>query len=315
MSATNFLAKINAVAAQAVKDGVDMTQAKAGGGGDFDPPAAGPTRLRFIAYIELGKQEHSYQGKKSFRDKVKLVFELSGPKHPPIVLDDGTKMPHRITVEENLSQSEKAHFFKLFTRMNYAGKAQHIAQLLGEAYKGTVVHRKYAKKGEDKAKPESWTGVAVELFQKGVGYTIDAPRYEVVNEDGPTGELALLKVDPPLSDLRCFLWNYADKEMWDGLFIDGEYPERKDKEGKVTAPARSKNVFQNQIKLANNFVGSPIHLILTANGATVDIPDAEDGRDPDAAPAQTEDDIPAGHPAHVDTPVGQAADDALAEVV
>lgn len=273
---------------RAAASGADQTQAKAGGSFTYEPPAAGPCRLRFVGYVELGKQEHTWQGKTSFKDKVALFFEVNGPKHPPRVLDDGTTVPHVLVIEENLSLSDKAHFFKLFTRMNYAGAARHMVQLLGQAYKGTIIHRKYAKRGEDKTKPETWTGIAAELFEKGVGYTIAPPRLE--NEEG---DLVEMKVAPATVPIKVFVWDQADMEQWGTIFIDGEYPERKDeKTGAVIAPAKSKNVWQNTIKGAKNFSGSPIHSLLVSGGQPLDLP--APGDDPDEAGA---DDGPA-NPAH-----------------
>lgn len=302
-------AKIKELADKAAAQGKDMNEAQTGGG-DYTPPEAGPTRLRFVAYVELGKQAVTYQGKPNgFKDKALLVFELSGPKHKPAEVN-GKLVPLRIGIELPVSLNEKAHFYKLFRALNHAGKATHIAQLLGEAYKGTVVHRKY--KGRDGKER-----VEAELFDKAKGvYTIEAPRYEVVNEDGPTGEFKMLPVDPAISPVRLFLWDYADKEQWDSLFIDGEYPERKDKEGKVVAPAKSKNVLQAKVRLASNFKGSPVYGVIAAAGGSLDIPDAEDGRDPDA-PA--DDEAGAGGPDNpatgaAPTPTGEAATDALNSV-
>lgn len=269
--------------AEVTKTGVDMTKPDTTGGGDYEPPVAGPTRLRLVAYVELGKQKVKSMGKEVVKDRVQLVFELSGPKHPARELDDGTKIPHRVTITENLSLNEKANFFKLFQRLNYAGKATHIVQLLGEAYKGTIVLRTF--KGHD-GKDRS-----IAELKGDAGYTIEPPRFERVDPDTqePTGEFGVLKVDAPISTLRCFLWNHADKDQWDSLFIDGTYDERKDEKGNVVAAARSKNVFQDTIKRAQNFKGSPIHNILIAAGTTgLDIPDAED---------PSEDDLPADTPA------------------
>lgn len=291
-----------ALAAKAVEKGVDMTKATQGGGGDYVPPAEGPTRVRLVGYIEIGKQDDPFQGKPRERVKCLLIFELSGPKHPPTIKEDGTKLPIRITIEETLSLNEKANFFKIFQQLNYAGKAQHIAQLLGDGYKATVTHRKYKRK-------DGSEGVEAELRSKLAGYSFAAPRYEVVNEDGPTGEFAVLKIDPAITPIKCFLWDHADMEQWTSLFIEGEYPERKDeKTGAVIRPAKSKNVFQNRIKLAKNFIGSPIHALLAANGQSIDIPDAEDGRDPDAAPSDE------GHDVTTDIPGQSAAVDSVASM-
>lgn len=302
-----------AIAAKAVEKGVDMTQATKGGGGDYVPPAEGPTRARLVAYIELGKQDDPFQGKPRKREKCLMVFELSGPKHPPVIKDDGTKMPIRITVEEALSLNDKANFFKIFQQLNYAGKAKHIAQLLGEAYKAHVYHRKYKRR-------DGTDGVEAELRSKLGGYSFQAPRYEIVGEDGPTGEMAVLKVDPAITPIKMFLWDHADMDQWNSLFIEGTYEERKNEKGEVIKAAKSKNVFQNRIKLASNFIGSPIHALLAANGQNIDIPDAEDGKDPDAAPADDHDvtaDIP-GQSGAVDVAQSMTAaqqTDALAGVV
>jgi hypothetical protein len=258
--------------------------------------------LRFVAYIELGKQKETFQGKERVREKCLMTFELSGPNHQPKVLDDGTKLPHRITIEETLSQNEKANFFKLFTVMNYAGKAQHVASLLGEAYMGEVVHRTYkGRDGKDR--------VAVDLKVKGAGYTIKPPRYA----DPMTGEIKVIPVPAPITPIKAFMWNYADMDQWKDVYIDGEYPEVKNEKGEVTKPAKSKNVYQARIMQAVNFIGSPMHELLVAGGAKLDIPDAED---PSHAPADEGEDptlqVPGQQAA---TPSGTAATDALNGIV
>lgn len=47
----------------------------------------------------------------------------------------------------------------------------------------------------------------------------------------------------------------------------------------MTAKAKSKNVFQNRIKQAVNFQGSPIHELLLTNGQGVDIPELDEQDD------------------------------------
>lgn len=303
---TNAIDKYAAMGAKAVAEGKDMTKATTGGG-DYEAPAAGPCWLRFIAYIELGKQAGTMMGKPTVKEKVQLVFEVSGPKYPPVKAEDGTLHPIRISIEENLSLNEKAHFFKLFTRMNYAGGAQHMVQLLGEAYKGRIVHRKYKKRGETDANA---SGIAVELFDKATGlYTIEPPRYDVTDPDtGDVLETKVKAVDAPISKIKAFLWEYSDLEDWTNLFIEGEYPERKDDKGNVVAAAKSKNVLQNKIKQATNFKGSPIYTLLAAAGGNLDIPDAEvpDEVAEEAAAAVTKAAAP-----DTPTPTGAAADDAL----
>lgn len=310
---------IKALAAAAAAAGAlqDQTKATVGGGGDYTPPAAGDCKLRFVAYVEIGKQEHNYQGVKSFKDKVLLVFELSGPNHPAKVLEDGTKVPQRITIEENLSLNTKAHFYKLFTRMNYQGKATNMAELLGEAYKGRIVHRKFPKRGEPKDDPTKHTGIDAELFDKATSsYTIVPPRYEEQVEGIGTGVFHPIAVDPAISESKAFFWNYQpDLSQWDSLYIPGEYPERKnDKTGEVIAPPKSKNVLQNRIKLANNFAASPIYILLASHGKGLDIPDAESGRDESMTSTPDAEDTKPVNAAPV-IPEGEAAVDALNDIV
>lgn len=294
-----------ALAEKAAAISKDMNVATTGGG-DYEPPAAGPTRLRFISYIEIGKQKDIVMGKPKVRDTAILTFELSGPKHKPTIGDDGKAFPHRISMELAVSLNEKAHFYRVFRALNWAGKAKHISQLLGESYKGEVVHRKYkGRDGKDR--------INADLYDKAKGvYTIGAPRYEVVNgpesdNPGPTGEFAVLPVDAPISPIKCFIWDLADIDQWNAIFIEGEYAERKDADGTVTSPAKSRNVIQAKVRLAENFKGSPIYTVLAANGGSLDIPDAEAGRD--ETTTQTDETAPAS--SAPETPQGDAATDAL----
>lgn len=261
------------LAEKAVAQGTDMTKATAGGGGEYTPPPAGPCLCRLIAYIEIGKQKGTFKGAPTVKDKVLLVFELTSKNHPVVVLDDGTKLPTRITVELDKSLNEKSHFFKMFQRLNPTGEFKHFAELLGKGFKAEVIHDKWT----DKQGKERITAT----FKGASGYTIAPARVEDFEAEGGWRDLA---VPPALSELRCFLWDYADMDQWASIFIEGEYPERKNDKGEVIAAAKSKNVFQNKIKLAVNFVGSPVHALLAASGANIDIPDAEAGLDPHDSP-------------------------------
>jgi hypothetical protein len=277
-----------AAIAETIESGADQTVAKTGGG-EQNLPAAGMCNVRLVAYIELGKHEKSFAGSKpKLQDQVALTFELSGKNHPPIETDSGP-MPQRITIYENLSLHEKARFFKLFGVLNYKGTAKHCAELADQtaSYRARVIHREYT--GRD-GKPRK----VAELYDKALGaYTIGPARVEVTDEDGqPTGEFREVKVAPALSDKRIFLWNAPPQYlmgMWDTLFIDGEYPERKNEAGEVTAPAKSKNQFQLKIASAKNYAGSPIQQLLANGGKELDVGSFEDedqgGDDEAQAPA------------------------------
>ncbi len=213
------------------------------GGGERRLPEPGLARLRLVSYIELGK--HHDEKYKKDKDEVVLQFELSGPKHEPFEVE-GKKIPFIITVRESVSLNEKANFSKLFRRLNHDGQATHFAQFLGKEFLGTVVvterdGKKYANLRDDG------------------GYTIRPPFVE----DVETGESRRVEVTAPLSPPRCFIWDYADKDQWDSIFIDGVWDEEKDeKTGEVKREARSKNTYQLRIKQAKNFAGSPIAEIL-----------------------------------------------------
>lgn len=237
---------------QAIDTGAAPDQTKVQtGGGDYTPPKEGPCRLRLVGYFEIGKQKKVWKGQESFVDKVQLVFELSGKNHPPVERD-GVKYPIRITETMTLSQSDKAAFAKLFKAMNYDGKATHMAQLLGEAFIGHVYHDKWT--GSDQKERTTAS------LRNDTGYSIKKPF--VLNPE--TDEEVRVKVDEPLTEIKAFLWNFPSLEMWNSLFIPGEY------EG-----GKTKNVIQEKIKSAQNFIGSAMYAILQGNGEAPDVPDAE----------------------------------------
>ncbi|CAB4241381.1 hypothetical protein UFOVP60_36 [uncultured Caudovirales phage] len=260
MTINNFASAVAAAATH-----TDMTKAQTGGGGDYTPPPAGPCRLRFVGYVETGS--HMNRGFQGAPDKVKpeahLFFEVSGPKHPPVTGSDGVTRPAALVeIKLPVSLNEKAKFFALFNKMNYAGKARHIAELLGQPFKGVLTHREYTRKD---GKP----GVAVEL-KNAQGFTIEAPRVE----DPDTGEYKTLTVAPAITPQRGFLWDFCTLEQWGSIYIEGEYAAVIAEDGTVTRPARSKNFLQERIKAAVNFPGSQIAQLL-AGGEMLDLGQVE----------------------------------------
>ncbi|WP_157128435.1 hypothetical protein [Cupriavidus sp. USMAA2-4] len=218
------------------------------GGADFEPPAAGIACARLIGYFELGKHEQEYQGQKRLRDKVDLIFELSGPNHPPRALADGTKVPQRIAVKETLDLSKDSNFLKLFTMMNYAAKATHMAQLLGDAFLVEIFHRK------------SRDGKKTFANLKGPnGYNIRNSIYQ----DLIIGKTITIEIAPPITKLRLFVWTTADVKDWYNLYMPGEYEEVHDSEGNLVTPTRSKNVLQEQIIQAVNWPEHPLASVVT----------------------------------------------------
>ncbi|WP_175722305.1 hypothetical protein [Burkholderia ambifaria] len=252
---------LKAKIAEAKKTGPNMNEAQAGG--EWAPPAAGIARARFVGYFELGTHEEEFEGKKRDREKVDLVFELSGPNHEPIKAADGTPIPIRITAQETLSFSEKAHFFKLFASMNAAhgGTATHMAELLGKPFIVEIFHRKSKDGKRTYANLRGPNGYNVK------GTTVQDPL---------SGKPVLIEVAAALTDVKAFIWDVADMQMWNSIYIEGKYPERKDeKTGEVISAERSKNVIQEKIMSAKNWKAHPLAAVVAAGGQEPDLPDAE----------------------------------------
>lgn len=238
---------------QAAAQGPNMNEAQSGGGSfEYEPPGEGTCLATLIGYIETGEFLDEKYGKTKVG--VQLIFELAGGKAQPRELDDGTKVPHRVTLNMTLSLNEKAHFYKLFRKLNYKGTASHMAELLGNHWLATIRHNKSA----------DGKRTFVNLDDDSRVYTFRPPVRIEGDELAGTAKEIPIAAPPVLSELRLFLWDFPSKAMWDSLFIDGEYPERKDEKGNVTSPARSKNVLQNKIKEATNWASSPMAELLSA---------------------------------------------------
>lgn len=224
----------------------DMSEAEEGKG--YELPKTGFVKLRFIGYIELGLREFTFEGRKKNVAAADLIFELSGPNHQPHESEDGTKYPQRITVSKvKLSKRDNSNFWKnLWQPMNWRGTASHISELLGESFIGEIEHNKV--KGTD-GKERTYANLR----------NIRKPWLP----NPETGTDYEVNVEQPLSELRLFLWTYPDaashREMWDSLFIEGEYEEKKNEKGEVVQPAKSKNVIQNKIREALNWKGNELY--------------------------------------------------------
>ncbi|WP_310002880.1 hypothetical protein [Caballeronia sp. LZ043] len=204
-------------------------------------PPCGMTSARLVGYFEIGKHpEINMQNQEVLRDKVDLVFELSGPNCGPVVTTGGARLPYLVTIKETMSLNEKSNFYKLFTTMNAAhgGKARHMVQMLGKAFRMELFLHKIAN------------GTATLAVPRGPnGYNIRGVTYQ----DEDTGETKTVVVDPAITELKAFVWDLASKAFWDSIYIPGEYPEVKNDKGEVITPKRPHNTIQNRIKAAANF--------------------------------------------------------------
>ena len=260
-----------ALAQEEASHAADLNQGVAGGGGDYELPADGPALARFVGYIETGRHARSAgAGKpKVFKESIVLLFELVGPRHPPAETNDGVKLPHIIKVELSGGKNygavnEKSGAYTTFKKMNWEGKATTFSQLLGKPYILTGHHEAWrsdpAKKSYSIKDPNAQGQ-----------YFIAPPR----SVDPVMGTTTEIQVPPQISPLRLFIWNSGPKNIgafWDSIFIDGQWPERKDeKTGAVTRPAQSKNRWQEEIIRSKDFKGSPIHQHLEAKGVVLNL--------------------------------------------
>lgn len=248
--------KFNAAALAALNeelgdDADDLTNPSASTGRPL--PEAGATRLRMVRYIELGTHttnSNTPQGKKKVtKPRVEVDFELSGPKHAPMEFD-GEKVPHIITVRATKGNNVKSGYIKLFKALTKGDDSiKNFVQLLGGASRGEVLHREFDKIDGTKGKTAG-------LGNAQDGFTIQPVTYE----DPETGELREVKVAEPLTDLAIFLWDHPSLDQWDSLFIDGTWDN-----GDV------KNKYQETIKRAEDFKGSPIYNLLIESGRAEEV--------------------------------------------
>lgn len=226
--------------------GEDQSVAKAGGSGeDFLAPAGKNVKARLIKYIELGKHDGEWQGKKKENDKVYLEFELSGKGYEPRE-HEGTQYPYTIGITMNKSQNDGSGWFKIFTRCRMNTDKQ-FAQLIGRPFLLDLEHSEPNKQGKvycNIVKTDKCPNIKPALVQ-----LMDAEG-EIVEQPVPVAE--------PITPLQLFVWKFATEAAWDSIFIDGEWEARTDEGGKETKPAQSKNKFQLQIRAAKNFLGLPI---------------------------------------------------------
>lgn len=254
---------VQAAIAQAASQGPDLSKTSTGGGGSYTPPNKGKCVAILVGYVELGRQKKVWQGKESFPRKAEFIFELQGGVNPVEVTEEGTRIAKRITVGVTLPDpgklpNEKSGFAKLFAALNYDADATHPAQLLGRHYLVDVQHDVVQKEGKD---PVTYAGLGNAQDR----FYIEKP--VIMSGDPLSGAMEEKPIAKPeaVSALRLFLWDFPSKEMWDSLYIDGEYPERKDeKTGKVISPARSKNVIQLKIMQAKDWPESQMAEILSA---------------------------------------------------
>ena len=260
---------INALIAQAAKESLDMNEKSTGGGG-ATPPVAGTCLATLIGVVELGrrlKKGHKGAPDKKVR-KARLTFELAGGTNPHTQNEDKTaSFAKRVNVnvwlpEPGRQPHAKSAVYKLMSKLNYAkdDAIRILAQCIGKHYKVVVSVEEFTNDAGEVIKYGSLGGAEE-------GYRISPPQNDITDDDGmPTGQVRLIAAPEVIGETRVFLWDYANKAMWDALFIEGEYEATEAADGKPAKPAKSKNIIQEELMQALDWVGSPMQTILAAGG-------------------------------------------------
>lgn len=266
---------------------MDMTVATKGGGGRLYPE--GYAFARLVSYIELGSHPVVFQGQtKDPSPQFQLGFLIWGEARnldgssAGFYHDPETNTPGFIrTYDISQSTNEKAKAFKLFKKLNYKGVYKTFGQMLGEGFLLKIVHTKSAK--DPNAKPRA------NIDLDGFLPPLDAVSKQPYPIPEPKGD-----------DYKLFLWNHPTKEMWDSLFVEGQYDD-----------GNSKNYIQETICKAVNFPGSPLEQLL--HGTTMPslaaqgVPTVPSSQGLPAAPAVSQESVPSVPSGNTDTPPWEAS--------
>lgn len=224
----------------------------------YEPPAAGPCIARFVSYIETGMHEQrAYQGTpKPPAREVILQFQLLGKKHAKEieVKDENGQMQKRIVypvvkIAMPIMSSPKSNFMKLMSKMVYGREITHMALMLGEAFKVTVIHNK--SKGADGKE------VIFANLKDGEGtWHIGAPVIQKFDEEtgDAIGDPVPINAPQATVDFRLLIWDKVRIEMWNSIKIEGTY--------KKNDEDVSKNWIQDRCRSALDFEGSALQLLL-----------------------------------------------------
>ena len=235
--------------ADAAASGDDLNQEKKYG---FERKLAreGVALLRLRDYLEMGVQmPKNKQHKPSLQ--CRLTFELLHPEHM-IAPEGKDPFPGIITIIVSYAGKKGSYYRNLFNAMNYDGTKSHFAQMLGDAFLGTIHHTetngvKYAN-----------------LNDSNRVWTIGAPRVtDVINNVATEVPIPEMHGEP-----RLFVWENVGtsdkqiKEMWDSIYIDGENND-----------GESKNWIQKTISSDENIEWAGSRTAEVVNAGIVELPD------------------------------------------
>lgn len=260
MTQADIAALANAAAKQ-----TDHTKAPESKEFDREVAAPGKGLARLREYIEIGEHPNAsktYPDKAPSR-KARFVFELCHPKHIQVIKQEGKDdiiIPHVLGITVAMPDTGKAAhpksaYAKLFAKLNYAGKFQHPAQCLGQAYVVDIIAG-YAFEDLVGGKPKEGAKQKYANFKDAEGsFLIYPPR----QEDVIAGTVTEIPVPEMKGALKIFLYDTPTAATWDSLHIEGTYQ----KDGKDV----SKNWLQELIQTALDFPTSKLHCLLQTGDA------------------------------------------------
>jgi hypothetical protein len=247
--------------ANAAAEAENQQEMKEGGKGFERPiPAAGIAILRLQQYIEVGKQKSKNATYKD-QEEVMLRFELHTKAHRiEIDTEEGKKTIPAVIDIRLPKGGSTSKYGRLFTALNYNGKFNHFAQMVGKgAWKAEVTHNIVGK-----GTPEEKVYANLD---KNKAWTFSAPQIEDPIADTVT-QIPVPELD---GDPKIFFWEnkgITDESyiaLWNELFIEGEFEAKGDK------PAKSKNFIQDKIKSGLTFKESRLANLLEQNPTGADI--------------------------------------------
>lgn len=211
----------------------------------------GTAIVQLTTYVEVGIQDSGeYQGKqRPPSPKVFIGVHIIGGVGKDqngvrkAYCANGEPIPLVSFYPIELSLGQKSKYYNTFKAFNYAGTARHFVELLG-----TIALLKISiVKKDDK------------FYNNYDLRTVTEPVKDVTEGTlhiaGKNGVL-----DTPEDDYKCFVWSMPDKTQWDSIEIAGTY-EYTDAKG--TTVTKSRNIYQDTIMQAHNFMDSPIEALLT----------------------------------------------------
>lgn len=226
----------------------------------------GTAFVRFCTYIEFGLQPQEFKGqKKTPQQTMRLGFKVVGGvgvneqgDEENFVAEDGFLPTIATPFDIQRNQIVGSKSVAIFNALNVAPKtATHFTQKLGQLY---MLPIGVTTKGDKKYQEYDFT-----QLQPAIDPTYRRPIKEYADKDGNLVPIPELKPE----DIQLFLWNKPSgismehyQAMWDSIHIEGTWDEKKDANGKVTAPARSKNFLQEKCLGALDFNGSSLQLLL-----------------------------------------------------